>query len=155
MAEQEKPLHVKVAEALGWTDCIPIDLLGLQHWAGVVPSEGDPPPNIQVVAGIDYVHRAIIYQATVPRYDTDWSATGPLIERYRITVRPTVQSTAGTDGWTKEEKASLLQSWDALLATDWARKSLHGFEVGATPLLSVCNLILVLHAAGKLHDAVE
>jgi hypothetical protein len=53
----DKPLHVQVAEALGWTDCHqkPHD----EEWWG-------------------YVNYSQGYRS-IPRYDLDWSATGPLI----------------------------------------------------------------------------
>lgn len=64
----DTPLHVKVAEALGWTDTV---LQGRPfgrepHWRGV------PPDGI--VAGDG--------RLVVPDYDSSWSATGPLLERH-------------------------------------------------------------------------
>jgi hypothetical protein len=68
-------------------------------------------------------------------YDTDWSAAGPLIERYQMVVTPN----GGGDG----ESA-----WAAHMhETKWRYWT--GF--GATPLIAICNLILALSAAGKLH----
>ena len=60
-----------------------------------------------------------------PHYDTDWSATGPLIERYRVSL------TSTPDEW-------------------WAVRSGFNGQDGPTPLIAACNLILTLHKAGKL-----
>jgi hypothetical protein len=73
-----------------------------------------------------------------PRYDTDWSATGPLIEKWRI---------------------DLEHVGDGVLASQWGE---HGEDhdgrpsggslarEGPTELIAVCNLILALKVAGKL-----
>ena len=61
-----------------------------------------------------------------PRYDTDWSATGPLIEKYGISL--------------KREPGG----WDARV--DYSLAS----DQNPTALVAVCHLILALHAAGKL-----
>ena len=106
----EKPLHVQVAEALGWQDTYPAD--SEDGWLGFAPKPWakHPPWHIWM---------------TVPRFDTDWSATGPLIERLDIAMWPQ------SDGWAAEVK-------------------LETRAIGATPLIAVCNLILALHASGKL-----
>src|SRR3972149_10154355 len=104
----EKPLHVQVAEALGWTECQPSSGVDLIDCVGTSPAIGP---------GVD-----------VPRYDTDWSATGPLIEKYGIETKP---NGAFWQAWVDEP-------------------AMGGAEVGPTPLLAVCNLILALKAAGKL-----
>jgi hypothetical protein len=104
----DKPLHVRVAEALGWTPSGSINGV----WWGNPHDENAPG------------HYAI------PRYDTDWSATGPLIERYGITLDH--------------------QDDDGTLPDYWRAKR-PGFtaETGH-PLIAVCYLILALHEAGKL-----
>ena len=67
-----------------------------------------------------------------PRYDTDWSATGPLIEKYEITV----MNCGGI--------------WDASIGYDAYGVCGDHEAGGSTPLVAVCNLLLALHAAGKL-----
>lgn len=114
--ETVKPLHVRVAEALGWGGPFQRGggtmLATDNHWDGRAPGN--------YVIGEQHDR--------IPRYDTDWSATGPLIERYRILL-----VTAPDWGdWTARAHDSLLQ----------AR--------AATPLIAVCNLIIALAAAGKL-----
>jgi hypothetical protein len=66
----------------------------------------------------------------IPRYDLDWSATGPLIERFGIDLIHT------SWGW----EASRVVDGTLVSATD---------IVTHTALGAVCNLILALHAAGK------
>ncbi len=72
---EDKPLHARVAEALGW--------IGLTNerapwWYGY-PRSG--------TALLDAV-RDGSGRFRVPDYATDWSATGPLIEQYGFTVEP-------------------------------------------------------------------
>jgi hypothetical protein len=122
----EKPLHVQVAEALGWTDLRPQtwDIGGTKYvrdeWGGILfDKPGDTVPRVW---------------GRVPRYDTDWSATGPLIEKYGINLtgpRP----------------------WDACRGHD--REGFHDEPngEGPTPLIAVCNLLLALKAAGKLEPS--
>lgn len=73
----------------------------------------------------------------IPNYDTDWSATGPLIERLGITV------VLNRD----RDRHGPDYSWVASAGT--LPFSEPG-ACGATPLLAVCHLILALHEAGKL-----
>jgi hypothetical protein len=110
--EQVRPLHVRVAEALGWVDMRPRSEDGL--WGGQAPDVSWP-------------------WTSPPRYDTDWSATGPLIEKYGIRVELTGPVVIHPIG-----------KWRA----DYGFGEHDGF--GATPLLAVCNLILALKDAGKL-----
>lgn len=106
-----KPLHVQVAEKLG---CKPVcEQMGTDYWACFClmreHTENDentfPSPN------------------TAYRYDLDWSATGPIIERLGLGVY------LAADGWR-------------------ARKSDRAVHINsvrhASPLLAVCNLILAL-----------
>lgn len=113
-----KPLHVRVAEALGWTQIGPGNTMNM----------GDPgigyPPTTPIVG----------HKEPIPRYDTDWSATGPLIERMFIRVFP---SDAGMDAHSELGWRAAHGGWASGM---W----------GKTPLIAVCNLILALHAAGKL-----
>lgn len=130
----DKPLHVRVAEALGWTNCQLCpdgpDIHGRQHWVGDQP----------VIGGV------VRQSHCMPEYDTDWAATGPLIEKYRISLSATYKLFDGDDG--------LPLPGDTWIASDDRRRAKGGFPVamepGSTPLIAVCNLILALHAAGKL-----
>lgn len=64
----ERPLHVRVAESLGWTGVFQ----SLGSWFGLPPPWRGP--------------REHHPETGIPRYDTDWAATGPLIEKYGITL---------------------------------------------------------------------
>lgn len=118
-----KPLNVQVAEALG---CKPESInTGFgQEWFCRCPGGS--------------THDADGSAGRVADYDTDWSATGPLIVKYRIDLKwwdakyglkEPVWMAARYDGGTEDEDEA-------------------GY--GATPLLAVCDLILLLKAAGKL-----
>jgi hypothetical protein len=123
----DKPLHVRVAVALGML-CEPCSSDGgCPEWTEIPSTDwGEDCQN-----------------GHIPRYDTDWSATGPLIEKFGITVTPgsclglfkspwvaARNFVAECDGWASEEDAA-----------------------GPTPHLAICNLILALKAAGKLEQA--
>src|SRR3990172_4813798 len=125
-----KPLHVRVAEALGWTDCIDCgpdrsnwftDDWGTERWAAI-------DPGIRGASGPRH---------PIPRYDTDWSATAPLIERLRISVRLSRMPFDSAKPWT---------AWVG--PSDVGRGE--GVSHEAPPLLAVCALILALAEAGKL-----
>lgn len=67
---EDKPLHVRVAEALGWTYC----------GEGECGCEGEPPawhPRADFPRRLDQ-------HIGIDHYDTDWLPTGPLIEKYGI-----------------------------------------------------------------------
>jgi len=115
-------LHVQVAIVLGWTDAE----VGSHPW----PAFGIPPGKT------DYFNIA-----PIPRYDTDWSATGPLIERYGIELSVAFPGDFGQDGF----------AWSAQTGADSRSPSpITVPHVGQTPLLAVCYLLLALHKAGKL-----
>lgn len=62
-----RPLHVLVAEALGWTDLYEsTSLTGLIRWVGVEPHGG--------------------LRLEVPRYDTSWCSSGVLVERFGMSL---------------------------------------------------------------------
>ena len=126
----EKPLHVQVAEALG---CKP-ELLTLHAgppiWscpcAGA--SHGLKPDELSDEYGND---------STIARYDTDWSATGPLIEKYELALGQT-----GMD----DPKPTWVAWWPGSCDVDTCSVD----APADTPLLAACHLLLSLKAAGKL-----
>lgn len=63
----DKPLHVQVAECLGWINC---------HDRGDGLWEGNPPPKPS--DGIGFKE--------VPHYDKTWCAAGPLVERFEMSI---------------------------------------------------------------------
>lgn len=123
-----KPLHVRVAEALGWRECRPSVCL-LQVLAEAAPDWDGFRPN-----GISHPPQ----REMVPRFDIDWSETGPLIERLRLDLEFHRNGAL----WGATAYRVPVEDSD-----DW---SLVYGPYGATPLVAVCNLILVLKAAGRL-----
>lgn len=116
----EKPLHVLVAEALGWR-AFPYMLLNVAWW-----EQACVPPG-------EYPH--ISTARPLPRYDTDWSATGPLLLEFRIGIDPAIKTSDPAQpgqNWVAREPVSKL------------------FEIDSDPLVAACRLLLKLHAAGKL-----
>lgn len=103
----DRPLHVRVAEALGWTRTKDCALLENCYGAGEMDGE---------------------FVGCVRNYDTDWSATGPLIERHGISL-----DHDGFGMWRAYQRG------DAKLSA-----------LGRAPLVAVCELLLVMAAAGKL-----
>lgn len=108
----EKPLHVRVADALGF-QCFEYG----DHWEAEFGNECKP----------------------IPRYDTDWSAAGPLIERIREEGWMVGVSSDNGDEWI---------AWKDDIGQFRPHETYRGR--GPTPLLAVCNLLLALKAAGKL-----
>lgn len=114
----DKPLHVQVAEALGCS---------VMEVAGVWYDEAE-------VDAAEARHDSFSARP-IPHYDTDWSATGPLIEKYKITLEHYEEP--GFFNWRASTADVDCNKWDAPIT-------------GETPLLAVCHLILALKEAGKL-----
>lgn len=85
---------------------------------------------------------AVLTMDEAPRYDTDWSATGPLIEKYGLTLAKREDA----EEWLAAPRQSYLDEHDGYLAY-----VTRPFALGPTPLLAVCNLIFLLKEAGKLN----
>lgn len=121
----DKPLHVRVAEALGCTS----KPLSNGEWFCECASRRDVDECPATGYGTG---------GTIPRYDTSWEATGPLIERTGIAVMP----------WSLHPSPE--RRWHACLEGGEACESRHApIAYGETPLIAVCNLILAIAAAGK------
>jgi len=106
----DKPLHVQVAEALGCK----VECEHQGGWCGC----GSPWPHGQK----DLEDGGQI--GWLARYNTDWSATGPLIEQFRPTLSPLGQ------GW----RAELNVKGGDVVA----------YSRDASPLVAVCRLIVAL-----------
>jgi hypothetical protein len=126
----DKPLHVRVAEALGCTPReIPYRKEPKRSW-WTCGCELQPHNNNDDGPADD----------CLKEYDTDWSATGPLIEKYRIEL---------------EWERPITPARDFVWTASWGQQIGHLTPViysasDTTPLIAVCNLLLALHAAGKL-----
>lgn len=118
----DKPLHVQVAEVMGWTSCHFAPNGNRTGWGGT-----DEPAWVGTQPDSPMVN------VEVPHYDTDWSATGPLIEKYAVSVCPA-------------SKAWWSASWPG--SEDINQTNFSSY--GPTPLIALCNLILALHKAGGL-----
>lgn len=114
----DKLLHVQVAEALGWTEVQGKDHIG---WYGRSPERQ---------YGLD--GHGI---SPLPHFDTDWSATGPLIERYRLELCG--PSRIAPKLWSAAYESLDYPPYQAYVEAE-------------APLIAICHLILALHAAGKL-----
>ena len=125
----DKPLYALVAEALG---CKPV----IEGDTWECGDHRCPCPTTLDSDGEEY------NDYTIPRYDTDWSAIGPLVEKYRITLYQDADDTSGD--WRAFYHAN--QDYDGLTCADWATD----YAVAMSPLVAVCNLILKLGEAGKL-----
>lgn len=122
---EQEPLNVRVARALGWAEFDP-------------PSEADPP---RARYWIGRNPSGAIFR--VPEYYIDWSATGPLVEKYGIGLVRYTQS-VGTGEWMAFLNAG---GWISECAVDI---ECHHSEFGPTPLTAVCNLLLKMGEAGRL-----
>lgn len=113
-----KPLHVKVAEALGWRNCRPGGIMLPGAYVGNAP-------------GI------IGEKEQVPWFDQDWSATGPLIEKYKLFLSPS-----------EFDDAEL--PWFAGTRRCHREAAKEECVYGNTALKAVCLLILKLQQIGRL-----
>ena len=122
----ESPLRLQVAVALGWCRLVPADMS--PEDLALLESSAWTPEHAATWHHPETGRT--VRQHLLPRYDTNWNDAGPLIERLGIAVWPQ------SYGWAAELR-------------------LEERAQGTTPLIAVCNLLLALHAAGKLHPAAE
>ncbi|HEY3121659.1 MAG TPA: hypothetical protein VGL15_13610 [Vicinamibacteria bacterium] len=142
----QKPLHVLVAEAIGYRWLVrahadpslyprarflasPRDaerLIAMRHSR---PASGDEPPAY----GLD--EKALgMRLPRVPRFDIDWSATGPLVERLHIGLRcldPRESRDLPPAGY-----------WCA----EWPFEFVMAYSYAATPLIAACEAIVAMAA---------
>lgn len=135
MSEKERPLHVRVAAALNLFAVNAHDFLRKQEVAS-------PPPytSYRCVQCDGYWGHPEDVPETCPctawpvRYDQDWAATGPLIEKFNLTLIWDLGWCAFTEVDTTIGEFTCNGKW----------------AKGETPLEAVCNLLLILKEAGKL-----
>lgn len=139
----EKPLNVRVAEALGvepaFRDFPSEDYCVLQCSCGAMHEFGHSSAQEEDRAWREKHQPHLTQNWNCPRYDIDWSTTGPLIDRFKITLQ------WDGLGWHACEM-------DAHRGVEGTSEPWHDglYADGETSLEAVCNLILQLHAAGKL-----
>lgn len=144
----DKPLHVRVAEALGWTEIArwkfgPDDEIYRVESGGALA--GTPPGPTEHLEENGWHLDAIGTVSerdggdadktyfSIPRYDTDWYATGPLVEAWQIKLVPYV------DG-----------RWEACSHQErWLVDDGYPCAMEPTALLAVCSLILSWQRHGK------
>ncbi len=143
----DKPLHVQVAEALGMT-------LVDRSTAVRISNERHVKNNDEVERSLgirppfnDYEHwysgagPYILSDSTfgldqVPAYDTSWEATGPLIEKYKISLR-------------HGECRMHVECRNLWCATSQDHQADDRVDA-VNPLVAVCYLVIALKEAGKL-----
>jgi hypothetical protein len=107
------PLHVLVANAIGWTELRHYDDLTVPGWYGRFPGAE---PGIKT---------------DVPRYDSSFCSTGPLMERFKIGVM-----------WDHGQ-------WIAHYSTTEGHDQYQG---GETPSQAVSRMVVHLHKKGLLTE---
>jgi hypothetical protein len=130
MEKSERPLHVLVAEALGWIECRVADyprptLVPDTHWPiwHGRPSEGHWPLWMSRAEW----EREPNSRPEVPHYELSWEETGPLIDKYAQFVRHDEYGWVvyhGKDGQT--------------------------IGIGETLLIATCRLVLAMKELGEL-----
>lgn len=151
MSDAIKPLHVQVAEAIGWSAWQSKH----GHWIVTDPDGGShedgfffPVAKYDSETGERLRPRQWWDEVDSPRYDTDWSATGPLIERLKLLIAKTEWPYGHPlDGQTCWMAAT---GFGGTHGEHWIDDGINKPAYGATPLIAICNLILALKAAGKL-----
>lgn len=151
----EKPLHQRVAEALGVLPRVDWHILTADSTATAL-ALGSKCEADEYLAEQHARGRMLQYHVgsweRFPQYDTSWEVTGPLIERFHVSL--------SYDYWEgRTVTFPVDQSWAAEderynSCDEESDQSMYRGQ-GRTPLIAVCNLILALNAAGKLVSGAE
>lgn len=138
MADTEFPLHVQVALALGWTWWKHSDEIRSHHPGARFLRQPNPPAfyGFEPADGTEALaqHDDKTYADWVPRYDTDWAVTGPLITLYGIEL---YRRDVGTGS----------PFWKALVCGHAGNDD--------DPLIAVCGAIIEAAGAGHLLTVAE
>ena len=130
--EVMKPLHAQVAEALGCKTKF--------AWGEWQCNCKTPDHSEHTLRNDCHSQSGLGCDPTLlAHYDTDWAATGPLIEKYRIGLSPEDEP-FGTD----------YRAFCGDRMVDGRRLKSPEESDGPTPLIAVCNLILALAVKGRL-----
>lgn len=122
MEVTERPLHEQVALALGRCIDHTFEDLRPEEWAARCRKCG-------LTEGMGPGQKAVLTMDEAPHYDTDWRVTGPLIERYGLTIGQGTESHV----WVARDEPQRTEKGE-----------------GPDPLIAVCLLLLALKAADKL-----
>lgn len=151
---EETPLNVRVADALGWTAyeeergeyklAIACRPGAREPWAS---SQRPTPQRYRKITCAE-AKKLGFFGSGFPNYDTDWSVTGPLVEKYEIGLREDGCGYRQEERWLAEADyyGPPIDESDKEYGGRWASAQ----SRGPTPLIAVCNLILELGKAGKL-----
>lgn len=131
-------LAIEVAVALGYTWMRPAKRDDIRVLAP--PADHDAREWLVLATGKETI--AVDAYRWVPKFDIDWSVTGPLIERFGFTV------------WKVEDLHGLGSGPEWRATHETCCDPGLGAESGATPLEAVCKLIVLLHEAGRIKDGV-
>lgn len=129
------PLHVRVAHALGWTH---IQLVGNIRYPGGGPGLDDrswygvPPSHHAPSITDDNVWQ---YLRPIPAYDEDWGVTGPIVAKIGLTLT-----------WRGSTRVARFDDHEG--TSSLSAMTTRGYP--SCDLIAVCNLIIALHAAGKV-----
>lgn len=153
-APEQKPLHVRVAEALGdkprrsWSVMNRAEKGVFIDFETKWEADADVADHAQRYPAGLYAEEGahVVERQHFPKYDTDWSATGPLIERFSIALRPPNEpERIGGEYW---------EAYAWVYPAGWDGKGYHNVEEitkgDRSALVAVCKLLLALSEAGKL-----
>jgi len=134
----ERPLHVRVAEALGWTGHFESEATGGggdRLWFGRPPGELDPRlyPN-------DRPH----YNYVIPRFDTDGNHTVGLIDEWELDIEHTGGAKPGLVFISGLAHCPTGLPGDEPYGGAWLAIEAEG----PTTLIAVCNWLLAAEAKG-------
>jgi hypothetical protein len=138
----EKPLNARVAEALGFKvrdlskyGCTAQCVSGPSEAGAFHGARSGPHDHIRWEYWKPYEWEDDGDWKLVENYDTDWSASGQLVEKNRVTI-----TDFASEPWMAARDFTV--DYDGWRAGEYA--------YGRTPLVALCNLILALKESGKL-----
>lgn len=157
MKVEEIPINIQVARALGFQtrDMTKVWLCRGQHIGspsddGAFPSPRDAGEHEHRSGGWE-IFKPYTYEddgdwVPCPHYLSDWSVTGPLIEKYQIAINHVLDCFGEDEGWLASSPSEYTDAKGGYLAYAGEFRSLSP----RSPLEAVCLLIIALVSRGKL-----